>query len=65
MLLNLDDAYKLAPQDSRNISYHPVRDDDLWKVDCLKELIEVQHGNLSLDFDKKVIEEMICFLSIS
>ena len=65
LLLGQDDDFKPTPIDSRSIKYHPVQHDDLWKIDCLKELIEVQHGDLSLDFDRNEIEEMISFLSIS
>ena len=65
LLLEQKDDYKLAHIDSRCIKYHPVQDDDLWKVDCLKELIEVQHGNLTLDFDKNEIIHLLIKLYLN
>ena len=30
------------------VQYHPVPDSEAWRVDFVKELVELQHGNLEV-----------------
>ena len=53
------DNYNLSIIDSKSVQYHPVKEDDKWKVNCVKELIDVLHGDLSINFDRKDVEQMI------
>ena len=64
LLLDKNDDYILSKIDYLDIKYHEVKDENVWKVNCVNELIEVLHGNLGLDFDKQEIQTMLESLCI-
>ena len=50
----------LEPEDACNIKYYPVEDENKWKIEVARELLEVQYGSLNLDnFGKDDIKNMI------
>ena len=50
----------LEPQDAYDIKYYPVNDENKWKIEVARELLEVQYGSLNLDnFRKDDIKDMI------
>ena len=49
-----------------NIEYHPVSDEDKWKILVIKECIDVKFGILNIDgFSSEEIEEISSHLCIS
>ena len=65
LLLEKDDSFKLSKTDANEVKYHPVDDENVWKVRFLKELIEIKHGDLTVDLDHEEIQEMIDHISTS
>ena len=46
--------------------YHEVPDDEVWRVDAIKELLEIRNGELTLgngQFSKNDISDMIDLLA--
>ena len=37
----------LEPDDACNIEYNPVKDENKWKIEVARELLEVQYGSLN------------------
>ena len=64
LLLGKEDR-KLYPNDAMSIKYHEVTEENKWKVNLLRELIELLHGTLDAGLDKNEIEEMIEHLCTS
>lgn len=53
----------LNPTDSDMIKYCSVEEENKWKIEVAKELLEVQSGNLELgNFKFKEVQEMISFI---
>ena len=49
-----------------DIEYHPVKNDDRWKVSVIKECIDVKFGRLDVDgFSADELEEICYYLCIS
>ena len=49
-----------------NIEYHPVSDEDKWKILVIKECIDVKYGRLNIDgFSSEELEEISSHLCIS
>ena len=49
-----------------DIEYHPVKNDDRWKVSVIKECIDVKFGRLDVDgFSADDLEEICYYLCIS
>ena len=65
LLLGKDDNQNLYPSDARDVKYHQAGAEDLWKINLLKELIEVKHGNLNTGLNNDEIEEIIEHLCTS
>ena len=64
LLIGKEDR-KLDTNDAMLIKYHEVTEENKWKVNLPKELIELQHGTLDAGLDKADIEEMIEHLCTS
>ena len=47
-----------------DFGYHQVSDEDIWRVDFIKELVEIKHGDLDLPGleaeDQQKILEYLC-----
>ena len=65
LLLNKEDDYKLSKSDATDVKYHPVDNENVWKVRLLKELIEIKHGDLTVGLDHAEIQEIIEHISTS
>jgi hypothetical protein len=49
-----------------DIEYHPVRNEDKWKISVIKECIDVKFGNLSIEgFSSEELEEICSHLCVS
>ena len=59
LLLGKDDQYKLVPSDARDINYFPVDDENRWRIDFLKELVDLKHGDLNIGLNHDEIYEII------
>ena len=54
---------ELVPDDVSSLQYHPMPEDEMWKVSILQELIDAKHGNMEIDeFRYNELEEMLEFL---
>ena len=54
---------QLTPCDVLQLEYHPVKSEDEWKVEMIKELISVRNGNLEIvGFDNDEQEETLNYL---
>ena len=45
LLVGKDDIRNLQPSDSMSIRYHPIKEDDAWKVSLIQELVELKTIN--------------------
>ena len=72
--LNLDyiseecnlDAHTIKSWDVLQSEYREVPDDEVWRVDAIKELLEIRNGELTLgngQFSKNDISDMIDLLA--
>ena len=60
LLTNKDDISQLQNSDITRIVYMPVPDNEMWRIEMLKELIEVKWGDVVIDnFEEGEINEMI------
>ena len=54
---------ELVPDDISSLKYHPMPEDEMWKVSILQELIDTKHGNMEIDdFRYNELEEMLEYL---
>ena len=66
LLTNKDDISQLQNSDITRIVYMPVPDNEMWRIEMLKELIEVKWGDVVIDnFEEGEINEMIEELCIT
>ena len=55
----------LVPNDVLNIEYHPIQEDENWKVSFIQELIEAKNSNLEVvDFTDDELDEIMEFLCV-
>ena len=51
---------------NEDFEYHTVDDDEKWKIDLVKELIDVRHDELTVEgLDMDELEEILEYLCIS
>ena len=58
-LLKKEDLSQAAPSDTLALNYHPVSETNKWRIDLLKELIDLKHGQLDVDLTMEEIEHMM------
>ena len=52
--------------DVSDVKYHPLKEEELWKVGLVKELNDTKFGKLELEnFSEEEIDELICFACTS
>ena len=49
--------------DKLDFSYHPIANDDVWRVNVIKELMTVKYNFLNLEYDSNDINSMILMLT--
>ena len=55
----------LVPNDVLNIEYHPIQEDENWKVSFIQELIEAKNSNLEVvDFTDDELDKIMEFLCV-
>ena len=59
LLLHKDDRSQVAPSETLSLAYHQVENNEQWRIQFLKELIEIKHGNLRVDLEPDEIDLMI------
>ena len=60
LLTNKDDISQLVNSDVTKLVYMPVPDHEIWRVEMLKELIEVKWGDVTIDnLEENEINEII------
>jgi hypothetical protein len=51
---------------NEDFEYHTVDDDEKWKIDLVKELIDVRHDELTVEgLDMDELQEILEYLCIS
>ena len=58
-LLKKEDLSQIAPMDTLALNYHPISEDNLWRIKLLKELIDLQHGELTVNLTPDEIQHMV------
>ena len=67
ILLKTDkaDIKDLVPNDATNMRYHPIQEEEQWKISILQELVEAKNRNLEIEnFNAVEIDEMLEFLCV-
>ena len=65
LLLEKENFSHVVPNDTLSLEYHKVENENKWKIGMLEELIEIRHGNLSVDLNQEEIEMMIADIYIT
>ena len=57
---------EVKKEDAYKIEYFPMDENDMWKVDAIKEIIEVKNKMLNIDnFELEELEEILTYLCTS
>ena len=65
-LCQKDQISELSPNDAELIKYHSLPDEDLWKVQMIKEIIDTRFDILTIEgFSNSELDHMIDFLCTS
>ena len=65
LLHGKEDNFKLCKSDANEVKYHSVDNENIRKVRFIQELIEIKHGDLTVDLDHAEIQEIIDHISTS
>ena len=66
LITNKTKIEHLCKQDAFSVEYHPVDNENIWKIGVIHELMNTREGNTSIEgFDAKEIGEMLEFLCVS
>ena len=66
LLTEKDTIEHVTKRDVKKLKYHKAAIEDSWKIDIVKELIEIKNDQLSLnDFTKEELNEILTHLCIS
>ena len=61
--MNIDE---LNPSDAKVIEYHPIGDNEKWRVQFISEIIDTKHRQLDIsNLRDDDLDEMLTFLCIS
>ena len=56
----------MEKKEAENIKYHPIKSEDLWKVDVIREILEVKCRKLEIDdFNQDNLEDILTYLCTS
>ena len=59
-------ASELTPSDASNIELAVIEEENKYRVDFIKEIIDVKHGNLEVDgFTNEELDSIVDFLCTS
>ena len=60
LLTSKDDIDKLVPTDAFEIEYEPVCEENEWKINLAMELIDIKHGDATLEqFSSLEVEDIL------
>ena len=66
LLVGKTSVSKVRKEDAEKIKYFPIDKKDCWKVDTIKELINVRNGQLEIPgFEKHELDEVLNYLCTS
>ena len=66
LLVGKTSVDEVEKTDAENIKYHPIKSEDLWKVDAIQEIIEVKSRRLEIDdFNQDELEDILTYLCTS
>ena len=66
LLVGKTSVEKVETKDAENVEYHPIKNEYLWKVDAIQEIIEVKSRRLEIDdFNKDELEYILTYLCTS
>ena len=65
-MTNKSDVDELVPADCSEVKYHPISENDKWKVNFIREATDVKFKQLEVNgFNPEEIEEIIDYLCSS
>ena len=66
LLVGKTSVDEVEKTDAENIEYHPIKSEDLWKVDVIREILEVKCRKLEIDdFNQDNLEDILTYLCTS
>ena len=66
LLVGKIDIHNLHPSDSMSIQYHPIREEDAWKVSFIQELVDAENQQLEImGMENTELREILDFLCVS
>ena len=66
LLVGKTSVDKVEKEDAKNVEYHPIKNEDLWKVAAIQEVIEVKSRTLEIDdFSQNELEDKLTYLCTS
>ena len=66
LLVGKTSVDEVVKSDAENVEYHPIDKGDLWKVDAIKEILEVKSRKLEIDdFYPDELEDILTYLCTS
>ena len=66
LLLNKTSVDQISVNDFKLIKYHPISEEDKWKISFINEITDVKFKQLDVDgFETEELEEILNFLCTS
>ena len=66
MLTKKTNVEQLGKIDANSVKYHPLREEEAWKVNLIKELIDIKFEKVTVEnLTMEEIEETVCFVATS
>ena len=66
LLLGKSDVQAVKKEEVKNIEYFPIKEAESWRIDAIKEVIEVKTRTLDIDnFKLEELEEILTYLCTS
>ena len=66
LLTEKTNVEQLDKIDASSVKYHPLREEEAWKVNLIKELIDIKFEKITVEnLTMEEIEETVCFVATS
>ena len=66
LLTEKTNVEQLSKIDASSVKYHPLREEEAWKVNLIKELIDIKFEKVTVEnLTMEEIEETVCFVATS
>ena len=64
-IYKLNNVYNMSSVKPDSILYHPIPDNEKWRLPILKEIIDILNMNLYVDFDDTDVKFLLNFIACS